>query len=119
MKNHILIVSAALALLVSCNSADIAREEAYEFKMQMDSWLGAHISELLMSDQWGAPYAFYEAGKGSGIYHWRKYVSDIRFYQRWSGDIRYENNSYLQYWNFFVDTNGIIVKYKYGINDGK
>lgn len=111
---NLMIIMVIILVLISCNAADKARERNYEFQMYMDSWLGAHVSELLLHDHWGAYYSKVADGKGGNIYSWKKAVSDIGIYKHWSGEYRAYDNSYVQYWEFYTDPNGVITSYRYG-----
>lgn len=113
---NLFIIAIFAIILTSCSSYDIPDYSEKDFKSYMDSWLGAHVSELLMPENWGTPEKETNDGKGGRIIRYEEYFSDISINQSiWDeNDWEFSDNSYLQYWHFYVDKNGIIVRYQYG-----
>lgn len=52
--------------------------------------------------------------KGGKIYIYRKIISDVGLAETWGGEIYVEDNTRIDYWEFYADNNGVIYYYRYG-----
>ncbi len=112
-SKYFLFLILALSFTSCFNSAKIQRDNK-AFKLYMDSWLGAHISEVQLAENWGPPTSVYDDGKGGEIYSFRRSISDVYVRETWLGNYKLVDNSRTDFWEFYTNGYGIIIEYRYG-----